>query len=125
MKDLIIRKMQEGAFVVGEQTTEDGPFLEDHFLVFVFASGDMVRVGVSSDEAVYLIAELKNRLGCEVKFKLCNCAENNSRIIYPDFMRELPLFSISPPSRRTIRNWFLKEVEVDLSPNVKGYLENK
>lgn len=70
------------AFVLGEYTTEDGPFADDHFVVLVTRKNGLHEYVANSDECAAILSYLRNQ-GVSVEFRLSNCAEFRSEIMYP------------------------------------------
>ncbi|MEQ8471406.1 MAG: hypothetical protein RIC35_09475 [Marinoscillum sp.] len=80
--------------LIGEYTTEDGPFVDDYF--FIFGNSDGTLYTVSNDHAndPTLWIELSNILNSHVKPELVNSTHFNSRIMFPENLIGEPLFNL-------------------------------
>jgi hypothetical protein len=115
--------------VVGEYTTNTGPFFDDYFLVVVFHSGKFIEV--PTDKANDVIDRLEKAIGEKIVFGLANITDFASRVIYPSQLKGRPLFDFSfPPSdfrSRLKRIMSLNDgyVTGQLTEEVKNYISKK
>lgn len=80
--------------LIGEYTTEEGPFVEDHFLVFVKCNAEILDLPVSSLGFLELIRILSSKFECQITLKLNLQTKFISRIIFPENLKDEGLFSI-------------------------------
>lgn len=80
--------------VIGEYTNEDGPFIDDYFLVFVTRNNlqwfEGSFYGAERDD---LMRELSRLLDSELSLKLSHSTVFASRILWPDYLCENELFT--------------------------------
>lgn len=75
--------------VVGEYTTNGGPWNDDHFLAVVQRDGEWY--GYPTHLAKDIVPKLHAALGISVSFAMANRTDMASRIIYPPALAERPL----------------------------------
>ena len=114
--------------LVGEYTTDHGPFADDLFLIFI-ARNTKTWFEVSMHETEAPLAELSERLNYPLKHGLCNQTEFASRVIWPPALEGAPLFNRTPKARGTgwlarAKDWILPTVAFDLTLQVKAYQAN-
>ena len=114
--------------LIGEYTTDHGPFVDDLFLVFIAGSAN-TWLEVSIYETEVPLGELSERLGYPLKHGLCNQVEFASRVIWPPALEGEPLFNRTPKPRGTgwfapAKDWIIPIMTVDLTRQVKSYLSN-
>ena len=85
--------------VIGEYTTDAGPWFDDYFIVFVAADPFEILVAPVEAEGAVL-AELSGRLGVEMSHGLANRTDLASRVLWPEELRDHPLFDFHPSERR-------------------------
>ena len=110
-------------FVVGEYTTDNGPYGDDYFIVIVNNEGDVYEYPFDSSDAAELLkfVGIKNNENLE----LCNSVEMNSNVIYPESLVGEKLFSIEDKKQgifSKILSFGSSQVEVSLSSAVRNYL---
>jgi hypothetical protein len=92
----------EEILVLGESTNESGPFADDYFLCFVTRpDGRWLEASCDAEGRDELLLRLGNRLGGVFECQLCNSASFRSRIMWPDEVREHPLFEFLEPPAKT------------------------
>lgn len=70
--------------LIGEYTNENGPWLDDYFLVFLASSdGAWNQASFYATGRDEVLAELGQVLGTKLDLGLCNSANFKSRIIWP------------------------------------------
>ena len=114
--------------IVGEYTTPSGPFADDHFLVVVLRSGEIVEMTAGTEESVKAVAALERQTGAKVAFGLANRTDAASRVIYPPALAEKPLFDFVVGPRgfagllKRIRDFGVEEITGVLTDEVKAYV---
>ena len=105
--------------LIGEATTQDGPFADDWFLVLVHRDGRWVELSLY-DEAKPLHQQLSAALGCPLSLGLANSSDFASRIIWPLALAERPVFTYERAAGgsffRRLRMCFIPEMVHHLSP---------
>lgn len=114
--------------VVGEFTTDNGPFIDDWFLVFVPRIGDdwfeasMYAVGIESFRE-----QLSSALGFTIIGSLAASTDFTSRILWPPALTDRPLFTFSPVTGfgfiRRIKLFMQPEISHSLSPDALSAIE--
>ncbi len=110
----------------GEYTTDNGPFIDDWFMVFV--SKDLEWVEASNfcagrDEVRSRLAELWGQDGLHEK--LWGSTDFASRVIWPAALAEQPLFVWTPRPQslwEKIKSCGIVLLDKDLTPCVRHYL---
>jgi hypothetical protein len=77
--------------VIGEYTTDGGPWFDDYFIVLVAANPFETLVAPVEAEGT-LLADLSDRLGVVVSHGLANRPDFASRVLWPPELRDRPLF---------------------------------
>lgn len=122
--------------VIGEYTTDTGPFSDDWFFVFVFTTGDWESISVYAEGIVGLTEYLSKAYSIDFsKYFLANSTEWQSFVRYPSDIEGKELFVIEPPKGYKPPITFVQQVknalglgiyskswEVDLSEAVKAKL---
>lgn len=116
-------------FVVGEYTTNAGPFDEDHFLVIAFDNGREFEIPCSSDDFDGILNLISKELGIKkIDIRLFNSTDYNSRVIIPDILSGKPFYEFSKANSLgvigQIKGLFYKRVEMKYSEYVERYLNN-
>lgn len=78
--------------LVGEYTSEDGPMMDDHFLVFVTKSGDVFEAPTSIKDISAVLGSIENELGWPMRMRLSLETDFKSRIIAPPPYADKPLY---------------------------------
>lgn len=79
--------------VIGEYTTDGGPWFDDYFIVFVAANPFETLVAPVEAEGA-LLAELSDHLGIALSHGLANRSDLASRVLWPPEIRDRPLFDV-------------------------------
>lgn len=115
--------------IVGEFTTPGGPFFDDHFLVVVFRSGQLLELPAErTDEIIPLI---EKATGAKIQFGLCNVTDAASRIIFPSALAEHPVFEFYQARTgfrevlRTIKRFGVTEISKRLTREVANYIRGQ
>lgn len=121
--------VEEGHFVLGEYTTDSGPFIGDHFVVLVSQDGRVFEISTEGSEAEELIKNIEKSIKKDIKFQLCNVTNFDSRVLYPDPLCGEPLFELKTEEYKVnkifqhIKNFGVKNVSKELSNSVLDYLQ--
>lgn len=114
--------------VIGEFTTDNGPFIDDWFIVFVHRSGSEwfeASMYAEGNEAVR--DRLSAALGSTIIGGLAASTDFASRILWPSALAGRPLFTFSPVTAssiiRRIQLSMLPEVSHGLSPDALSAIE--
>ena len=113
--------------VIGEFTTDGGPFGDDYFLVFVSRTRDCwYEASFYAKGRDELLDQLSAALGDRLQLGLANSANFASRIIWPPAFADRPLFSFTRVSassfRGRLRTAIVPEMARTLSQDVVSVL---
>ncbi len=78
--------------LLGEYTTSEGPFIDDHFLVVITTTGEISEIALDGPGSSSLLANLTEKLGSDLSLRLCNRADFSSAVIFPKQFLNEPLF---------------------------------
>jgi hypothetical protein len=112
--------------LIGEWTTDHGPWVEDYF--YGFAAGHPARwyeapMGANPE----IIAQLAQKLSEPLRLGLIRSTEHKSRVIWPSMVEGRDLFSYSPAARpggvlNRLKDSLLPMINSDLARDVREYL---
>lgn len=111
----------------GEYTTDNGPFLDDWFMVFVTQDLDWVEASnfcAGRDEMRLRLAQLWGR--DSLYGKLVWSTDFASRVIWPSALAEQPLFVWTPRPQslwQRIKSCGIAILDKDLTPSVRNHLQ--
>lgn len=117
--------------IVGELTTEDGPMLDDHFLVLVLADGTLEEIPGESDRARAILGDLRVKWGTDLAYRIVGQTSFASRVMYPEELKDRPLFVFRRKALdarelwQTIKRFGVGEIESLLTPELIEYLKTK
>ncbi|ANE51258.1 hypothetical protein [Flavisolibacter tropicus] len=96
----------ESVVVIGEYTTDNGPFTDDWFLVFVFKNGEWEEVSVYADGFQGVEQHLSDLFSLDFpKPFLANSTNWKSYVWFPQNLEGKELFVLTPPQRlQTAKN---------------------
>jgi hypothetical protein len=105
--------------LVAEYTTSDGPWSDDYFLAFIRARQPTHHeTSFYADGRDDALRQLGQALGTVLRLGLCNSADFKSRIIWPTYLADKPLFDLAP-SRTTMgrfrQRWLGAPIDTVLS----------
>jgi len=111
--------------VLGEHTTDHGPWIDDWFMVFVTSSdGSWHEASVYADGNEEFRAQLARLLKVDsLHSDLAGSTEFASRVIWPQSLHGRPMFQLTPvliPWWRRVMRFGLGEIRYELSPEVKS-----
>lgn len=110
---------------IGELTTQDGPFEDDHFLVFVPRNQAWREVALDVVGVSDTLADLSKELGEKLELSLANSTDFSSRVLWPPELRDAPLFSFVTRRGETFRGRLREKivgclVDRTLSPPIRA-----
>ena len=119
--------------LVSEYTTNEGPHVDDYFLVFVSAEDGKLHFSTCSfyaggvDEALSLLQE---RLKSPLELQLQGSTEWRSRVVWPAKMAESEYFTFTPVPAETLTAKFKEKLlgsthEYVVSKGVQEYLQEQ
>ena len=110
----------------GEYTTDQGPFVDDWFMVFVSSDGRWYEASTYADASCEFRKQLVGFLGIEdLLGDLSVSTDFNSRILWPIKSRGLPLFRftrVELPLWQRIKRFGIGEIKYSLSDEAKQYV---
>ncbi len=111
--------------IVGEFTNDNGPFLDDWFLIFVTAEQGWYEASMSAEGTKEFLHELAMRLGADnLLVELAGATDYDSRILWPAALRGEPLFditSVAIPWWRKLLRFGAGELSIRLSRSAKEH----
>lgn len=113
--------------IIAELTTEEGPMLDDHFLVMVLKDGSVVEIPFEKARTGIVFQELKVKLDLNITSILANRTTFESYIIYPEELKGLNLFffkEVRESLWKKIKRFGLVEVSKEFTPEVQAYLQD-
>lgn len=122
-----LAELDRGHFVLGEYTTNEGPYLDDHFIVIAIAPCRVFEYPVGSSRCEEVVSYLKENLDVKVQFALSNSTEWRSTVLYPGELRGSEFFIFRDGAGRgpmgRLLNLFRKRTrKADVAPLVTNYL---
>lgn len=109
--------------LVGEYTTEEGPFAEDHLLVLVDHHGNDHEIPISSEGRELLIHHLERKFQSPIELTLVASTRFASAILLPAALRGQPLYTFENAKIPFPKNLIsFPQVARQLSPNVLAHL---
>jgi hypothetical protein len=76
----------ENIMLMAEYTTDEGPLIDDYFVVFVASDGDEWNIATASfysDGRDRIVRSLAQRWGSDIELSLSNSTEWKSRVAWP------------------------------------------
>lgn len=105
---------------IGEFTTQDGPAIDDRFLVFVLRSGEWFEASWYAGGMDECLQQLSAALGCAIHGNLCHSTDFASRMLWPAALAGCPLFTWSP----AIEAGILRRLKLAVFPEVTRSLSS-
>ena len=79
---------------VGEYTNANGPLVDDYYFVFVEVGGTCRQASFYAIDSMDTLARLADVLKVELWPGLCSSAEWKTRVMWPEALRDQPLFEL-------------------------------
>ena len=119
--------------LLAEYTTNEGPYVDDYFLVFVTAEDGKLYFSSSTfyaagrDEA---LSRLQEQLGTRIRLELQGTAEWRSRVVWPSDMAGRQYFTFTPVPADTLLERLKKKLlgttyEYTIAEDVRNYLREQ
>ena len=114
--------------VVGEYTTDSGPYSDDYFLVLILRSGKDVEIPMG--RADHVLRGLERLTSTRMPLKLANRTDFTSRVMYPPNLLDRPLYEFSrepvgPGIWRRICDRIVPTVRSTLTEEVARYVRGR
>jgi hypothetical protein len=111
----------EQVVVIGEYTTDSGPFVDDWFLTFVNKSGEWKEISVYAEGFDELTQYLSTLLGIDfTKWRLANSTNWKSYVRFPIHLEGKELFVLTPPKGYKKATTILQHIKLALGFGVYG-----
>jgi hypothetical protein len=92
--------------IIGEYTTESGPFVDDYFLVFLTAEqSGWYEASLYATGLDRFLIELGVALGSPIRLALCGSTDWKTRALWPPAVVGEPLLTTVPRATRLGRLW--------------------
>ena len=113
--------------MLGEYTTDEGPYLDDQFIVIATAADRVFEFVVGSSQCENVVSYIREKLDDEVQLSLSNCTNCCSKILYPKELSGCEFFDFHVDARngllrRLSRLFRKRSLEVEVSQLVVNYL---
>lgn len=116
--------------LIAEYTTDEGPYIDDYFLVFwTRENGELLKAECSfyAEGRDLALAEAGRVLGVQLDLGLASSTEWNSRVIWPEELRGKPYYEFTNVPRvgfwQEILSGFLGDaLEYKMTTEVRGFL---
>ena len=117
--------IEKERFVLGEYTTNSGPFIDDHFIVLVSSNNEFFEFSTTDGDVQELIKKVEKMKNETIKLKLSNVTNFASQIIYPAFLSGEPFYDFKKTKLSLfeyIKSFGISNVNNQLSQVVLNYL---
>jgi hypothetical protein len=116
--------------VIGEYTTENGPLVDDWFLVLVCKEGTgWFEISMYAEGIPELFRQLSAALGAIIEMGLANKTDFSSHIIWPPSIAGRPLFHFTPVAARSVFHWLklaiIPEIRRRLTPDALAVMPGR
>lgn len=88
--------------LIGEWTTDQGPFVDDYFLGFATDATGWRSASFYAEGRDKFVAALSARLGSDIVLSLANSVDYTSRILWPPHLVGLPMFDFEDHPRKGV-----------------------
>jgi hypothetical protein len=109
--------------LVGEFTTEDGPFADDHLLAIWLENGRVIELPVVTAGIAELLQRLNSLAGANVEIALAAQSSFASRVMHPPALAGRELFEFAAVRKGVAGLIFKNAVERRLRPDVAAFLK--
>jgi hypothetical protein len=112
--------------IIGEHTDDQGPLVDDYFLVFI-TNSDLYEVSFYAEGFQGFLQRLSDRLGTKLSCELGNSTDYRSRVMWPFEMEGMPVFEYFKTPKPNgiwakLRYWFFSTTSWKLSNAVRQRL---
>lgn len=119
--------------LIAEYTTNEGPYADDYFLVFVTAEDSQLYFSTCSFSSAGIkegLNSLQERIGSPIQLELQGSTEWRSRVAWPPEMRGTEYFTFRPVPAETLTEKVKKRLlgpsyEYAISSTVQEYLKQQ
>jgi hypothetical protein len=87
--------------VIGEATTDHGPFLDDYFFCFACGPDSWYAASFYSHNREEFLQSLAAQLNCPFVLRLIGSTDFASNVLWPEHLRGKPMFEYIPITPRT------------------------
>ena len=113
--------------LIGEYTTENGPHLDDYFIVFYYSENSYAEISMYAENLIEMIDELETKIGGKLKSHLTSSAVWNSNILWPNASKGETLWltkRAKPENFNERMHLFFggEKLEIELTEIAKSYL---
>ena len=81
-----------GVRVIGEATTDHGPFADDYWLCFATSPNEWYQASFYAEGREEFVKALSARLGAQLKLHLVASTNFASRVLWPSPLKDKPMF---------------------------------
>ncbi len=118
----------DDVMAVGEMTDVGGPFKDEWWVVVCLRNGDWIRWAVTppGTHVEELLLGLGEVLGVKLELRLAQCVVFNSRVMWPDVLKERVMFEILPDRPATgLKGWLGMKLpeEYVLTRELRAWME--
>jgi len=112
--------------IIGEHTNDQGPLVDDYFLVFLTGS-DLYEVSIYAEGLEEFLVELSDSLGTKLSCELGNSTKYRSRVMWPPEIEGLPMFDYFKTPKpeglwAKLKHTFIPDISRKLSSAVRQKL---
>jgi hypothetical protein len=119
--------------LIAEYTTNEGPYVEDYFLVFVAVEDHkllFLTCPGSSKGIEECLSLLQQRMNSPIQLELQGSTEWGSRVVWPPEISGGDYYTFKPASTETLREKVMTKLmgmtyEYEISSTVREYLQNR
>ena len=114
----------ERVLIIGEYTTNDGPYCDDYFVFVMMKDGVVETTPVASVLTGDSLVKLGEALGAELQLELANRTDCSSNALYPPNVKGQPLFrtkqtKLSRSWGARLLGWPSSVEEVEIDPDIR------
>jgi hypothetical protein len=114
--------------IIGEYTTNEGPFKDDWFFVFVLDSDDIRQVSAYATGTEEMLRQVGQIITTELTEQLANSTNWKSNVLWPAIFRGQELFKLTEKQPKGTWERIKSEIgliddkEIELTDSLKKYL---
>jgi hypothetical protein len=87
--------------VIGEVTTDHGPFVDDYSFCFATDGDSWFQGSFYAEGSDEFLKSLASVLGCELALRLVGSTDYDSNVLWPPHLAGTPMFSFEPVQPKT------------------------